>query len=369
MQGRFMLAADIGGTFSRFALFSMQEDSTGLRLMLEPGSKIRLATRDYASFGALLSALRDVPAPGGYTLLAPSPRPGFTLACAALAVPGPVDNGHCFAPNIPWPLSAKEAEAASGAPAGLLNDFAAQGKACLFPQILGLRVILPGESRPDSPCAVLGAGTGLGKAQIMPDPDQRGTPAVPVLAGAKAEQAAYIHLPASALDAAGLEALSARVRPSEGGHAVFPFNGEAEAAYEAFARKMSGRKEIIGDMAVTGYGLTMLYAFHTGQNSLLNPPEVTPLLASAPKALEWLARFYGRACRNFVLETMALGGVYLSGGMLSHVPGLLGHTAFEAEFRQSETQARLMRGVPVQWISNQDAGLWGSAVHGLSMAL
>jgi glucokinase len=132
---------------------------------------------------------------------------------------------------------------------------------------------------------------------------------------------------------------------------------------------------------VTGSGLAALYAFHNGDEFLRPAPEVAarireaslaPSFASASdsppaKSLEWLARFLGRAARNFVLEVMALGGVYLSGGMPGHVPALLGHSAFEAEFRGSESQKELLRYVPVSRVSNQEAGLWGAALHALRL--
>jgi glucokinase len=43
----------------------------------------------------------------------------------------------------------------------------------------------------------------------------------------------------------------------------------------------------------------------------------------------------------------------------------LGHPAFATEFRNSETQAFLLEDLPVSWISNQEAGLWGAAIFGL----
>jgi glucokinase len=161
--------------------------------------------------------------------------------------------------------------------------------------------------------------------------------------------------------------MSRRVLPSEGGHALFPFQGEEEAAFEAFARQISGRRDVIGDMIVTGYGLSLLYAFHRRAAVLETPEKITPRLAEYPLVMEWFARFYARACRNFALETLSLGGVYLSGGMLAHVPGLTEHPAFTLEFRRSETQKHLLENLPVYRVSSPDAGLWGAAIHGLQL--
>lgn len=376
MQGRFLLAADIGGTFSRFALFrlgtGLESASLSGQLFLElvPDSKIKIATKDSTSFTGLLERLLSEKTPGGYTLLPSGPRPGYEILVAAMAVPGPVEKGRCIAANIPWPLDKRDIEAVLGVPASLLNDFAAQGHACLFPEILGLHTVRPGESKGTSLSAVIGAGTGLGSALILPG---HGAHSKFILAGQKNATAERIALPPELLDnqascaISALEFLHGRVLPSEGGHAVFGFRGDAEAAFEAFMRRLTGRQEVIGDMAVTGHGLAALYAFHTGADRLLDPSDVTPLIHNSPITLEWFARFYGRACRNFVLTTLSLGGVYLSGGVLSHVPGLLGHPAFAEEFLFSETKDYLLREVPVCWISNQDSGLWGTAVYGLKL--
>lgn len=357
---RSMLAADIGGTFSRFALFTLDEDAAGFSLVLEAESKITLATRQAESFAALLSGL---PWAGG----------GARIDCAAAAVPGPVEKGRCLAPNIPWPLETRSLEQALNCPASLLNDFAAQGLACLFPDILGLRSLLPGAGLAGRSAAVLGAGTGLGKAQILPpalrrrEKEQENKEQGPALPeGYAAER---LSLPRKALSLEALGALEARVLPSEGGHALFPFQGEEEAAFEAFARSLSGRAAVICDMVVSGYGLSLLHAFHRGARQLLPPEDISPGLSTHAPELAWLARFYGRACRNFALETLALGGVYLSGGILQHVPGLAGHPAFAEEFRRSETQSALLSMIPVRRVSNPDAGLWGSAIHGLGLLL
>lgn len=371
MQGRFLLAADIGGTFSRFALFRLEEKradgGAGHRLSLEPESKIKLGTPDSSSFIALLERLGQEKSPGGYTLLPSGPRPGYELAAAVMAVPGPVEHGRCRAANIPWELSKRDVEAVFGVPALLLNDFAAQAHACLFPELLGLHCLLSGESKARAPVALVGAGTGLGSALILPD---YAAPAhsAKFFAGNKAECAACLDVPGDfSLSLNEGEALHHRVLPSEGGHAVFPFVGGPEAAFEEFVRRLSGRREVIGDMAVTGYGLSMLQAYHSGAEELLAPPAISKIIDEYPLVLEWFARFYGRACRNFVLSTLSLGGLYLSGGLLAHLPGLLGHPAFAAEFLASETKAYLLKDVPVSWVSNQDAGLWGAAVGGLGL--
>lgn len=389
MRTRFLLAADIGGTNSRFALFRLEEEAYsgtlpynpgGAWLSLQPQSKVSLPTAGHSSFAHLLENLRGRKAPGGFSLLG-----DFEIAALSLAVAGAVsgqgDEQVSHAPNISWPLRAADARQVSGAPTSLLNDFAAQGLACLVPEALGLQTVLPGVANPAAPAVIIGAGTGLGKAIILPrfGALPPGAPCQPAQAGSapakeKAKNAAgAVYLPYQGRREADLR-LDSRILPTEGGHSVFPFNGPEEAAFQAFLLEKTKRREAIGDMVVTGSGLAALYAYHAGLDcpeGLPEPPEVTAHMGERPevsaKVLEWMARFYGRACRNLVLETLALGGVFLSGGLLSHVPGLLGHPAFEAEFRHSETHAATLQNVPVRWVSNQDSGLWGAALHGVNI--
>jgi glucokinase len=235
---------------------------------------------------------------------------------------------------------------------------------------------------------MLGAGTGLGKAIILPcvlpscgrRRALRDSP-LPDLAQSNGcgSFAGKLFIPDGFVDCS-------RVLPSEGGHSLFPFKGQEEAAFQEFLLRMTKRKEAIGDMVVTGSGLSAIYAYHNDDNFLRPSPEIaakingaipnlpapgmaSPGSGSDPlvKSLEWLARFYGRVARNFVLEVLALGGVYLSGGMLEHVPALLGHSAFAAEFRGSESQHELLQEVPVNWVSNQEVGLWGAALYSLQL--
>ena len=83
------------------------------------------------------------------------------------------------------------------------------------------------------------------------------------------------------------------------------------------------------------------------------------------ETLEWASRFYARVCRNYVLETLALGGLYIAGGVAAKTQELLTHQAFEKEFRSSDTLADLLAKVPVSLIRDENSGLWGAAVLAL----
>ena len=355
-----VLAADIGGTNSRFALY--ETDGLAHGHVPRPQDRlcaVRLPTAGAASFADLL---RRAAAEEQGLFTSP--------VLLVLAVAGPVRDGRrCTPPNIPWAVDLDDpALHAPGMPplppVLLINDFVAQAYACLrpatpdvsnvldmpdmpdVPDVLDMLDVLDGHPVPDAPIAVVGAGTGLGKCLLLP-PVSDGVPP--------------------------------RALPSEGGHALFPFTDEREMAFAAFIRAHTGR-QVIGDLVVSGPGLRLLHAFHTGQ--WLEPAEVTARLTSAEhgagpdhvlshapsqvlsQVLSQFARFYGRACRDYVLETLALGGLFIAGGVAAATPALVTHPAFAEAFRQSDTHADLLRAVPVRLVRSPDAGLLGAALYG-----
>ncbi len=332
-ENQYVLAADIGGTHSRFAIFelrSMPGDTPRASLRLV--RKVRLRTQESGGSANLIRALAAASGDDAGYLTPVSPRP-VALSLAVLAVPGPTAGSDpaegpsdevCHCPNIPWPIVQQEIRAAlNGVPVRLLNDFAAQGFACAcLPGPLDITPVRPGAAKPFSPLAIVGAGTGLGQCLVLP-----GNP------------------PA--------------ILSSEGGHSLFPFVGEEEFAYAAYLANTTGRKEIIKDMVLSGSGLAHLYAFHTGES--LDPHEVPAKAARHFTTLQWCARFYGRSCRDFVLNSLSLGGVFITGGLAAHLPGLLDHPAFAEAFQDEPAMRHLLSAVPVYHFRNQDAGLWGSA--------
>ncbi|MDL2316935.1 glucokinase [Desulfovibrio sp. OttesenSCG-928-A18] len=359
-----ILAGDIGATNSRFALFGAETDSFGAPVLgLERERWLKGA--DYPSFSHALKALRSPGAGHEAALFEQGPEhsgPGAPLArqgdgrrpaLAVLALAGPIqgdgDDAFCRISNLPWLITAREVKAELGLDAVfLINDFAAQAYACLMPEQMDAAPVLSGTALADAPVAVAGAGTGFGKALLIFERN----------GGAAASETS----PGNSGNEFFRRLACARVLPSEGGHVDFPFIGKEEWDFALFAGARRGGRRLIGDAVVSGSGLADLYAFHTGQD--LHPHEATAKAGEQPRVLEWFARFYGRICRNYVLETLALGGLYITGGMALRVP-VLSHPAFAREFYTSASQEQLLRNTPVWHIRKAQAGLWGAALYGL----
>jgi glucokinase len=307
-----ILAADIGGTNSRFAFFSA--DDEGKLTML---SQSWLRTADADSFGSLINKLIS------WDL---SLKPADTDVIG-IAIAGPIENDTISSPPlIPWRIDISEAqEEFSLKRTFLINDFVAQAYACLSPAGKEAQTVFPGKAVRDATIAVVGAGTGLGKALLAPD--VRG---------------------------------NYRALPSEGAHADFPFVTEREHEFMKFLMHEAGISHVTYNQVVSGSGLSAVHRFLTGEQ--LTPQEVAKGFDNHPETLSWISRLYGRACRNFALETLALGGLFIAGGVAARNPVIVNHEAFKNEFYMSITMGHLLRDIPVWLITDQNSGLWGVAV-------
>ena len=265
-----LLCADIGGTNSRFAHFVLTEASAD-----ERGGKLQLKSVQWLPTEAASSLTEQLT-----TLYTGDfPLPPEETDLAVLAVAGPVREGrYSKLPLAGWEVDLPELIHRFGFADGrLINDFKAQALAILAPPGAAAQEILPGSAESRGAIAVIGAGTGLGKALLQPSPDGQGPPLV---------------------------------IPSEGGHADFPFAGGEEADYLEFLRQKRQEERINGNSVVSGQGLSYLHHFLSGEE--LEPAAVSRSFATHPRTLEWAARFYGRVCRNYVLETLATGGLYIA---------------------------------------------------------
>jgi glucokinase len=310
-----ILTADIGATNSRFAHFEVDQKG---KLSLVGTQWLK--TQESGSFGNLLEQVgaRDFPLEAEWADI------------AVIAVACPVERGvYCSPPYISWDIDLSTAQKKLGVNRSLLiNDFVAQAFACRSPIAEAAEQILPGQRVFNATVAVIGAGSNLGKASLVPD------------------------------GSGGFVAV-----PSEGGHANFPFVSDREFEFQEFLLRELGEEYVTANTIVSGRGLSSIHRFLTGET--LKPQEVTAKLTPNSETLIWAARFYGRACRNYALETLALGGLYVSGGVAPKVPSLVTHEAFATEFRSSRTLSAVLEKIPVYLNKNEESGLWGAAFLGL----
>lgn len=311
-----ILVCDVGGTSSRFGLFSLGENI--LALTDTQWHK----TKHIKSFGELLDELDS------------SPLNITTDSADAIvfAVAGPVVNGvRCSPPNIDWQINLADYDKRlKREKVSLVNDFVAQAFAVLGRLGEEAEIISEGQAVEGSPIAVVGAGTGLGKALLFP------------------KQGRYCAV------------------PSEGGHVNFCAESEDEFRFAIFAAERLKQSYLVWDRVTSGQGLELVHEFLTGQQ--ISAVEISQrcLGDESCETFKWFSRFYGRVCRNYVLETLALGGLFVAGGIAAKNPQLLRSKDFIRSFTQSSKYSDMLGKVPIRLQGNEEAGLWGAATIGQS---
>nr|WP_321514224.1 glucokinase [uncultured Pseudodesulfovibrio sp.] len=309
-----ILAADLGGTNSRFALFETTGDSF---VMVD---SIWLETHGAESFPQLLEQLWSSEFPV---------RPG-DFDCAVLAAAGAVVGGVTCPrlTNASWGIDIRDVDFGTHS-VSVINDFAAQAFACRTSAVDDAMVIQDGESVDGAPIAVIGAGTGLGYSALIPTE-------------------------------CGWSAL-----PFEGGHMAFPFFGRKEAEYGEFNQRESGRHWPEGDSVVTGLGLKLVHSFLTGED--LTPKEISASITIKDQTTKWYSRFYARACRDWAIGVMSRGGFFIAGGIAAKNPMFVTVPEFLEEFHDSHIYGDFLRSVPIRLNCNEESGLYGAGFYGMQM--
>lgn len=317
-----VLAGDIGGTKTALALFDRA--ARGLVLLRED----TLPSREFASLELVIEKF-----------LGTVPRPAIEAVC--LGVAGPVVDGRCVATNLPWVID--ERALASAIPAGrvkLLNDLEVAAHGVLGLPAAELRTLQPGIPRRGH-MVLIAAGTGLGEALIVQNGDRR------------------------------------LVIASEGGHADFAPRDGVEDDLLRFLRQEFGRVSL--ERILSGPGLFNVYRFlrHAGWSREStevaermragDPSAVVTEMALAgrdamcARALDIFVSVYGAEAGNLALKAMAVGGVFVGGGIAPRIlPRLIGG-AFVTAFRDKGRLAALMETMPIRVALNPRAPLLGAA--------
>ena len=275
------LIADIGGTNARFGLCNTEG---GLVTHVEV-----LKCADFAGPAAAAAAYLE------------KISPAVPVRRAAFCVASPVNADQVTLTNHPWSFSI------GGVRSGLalqhltvINDFRAIALA--VPRLTGkdLTPIGGGTVNPNAPIAVIGPGTGLGVALLVPG-----------------EQ------PSSWLPVS-----------TEGGHVTLAAATSREAAMIDDLRSLYGH--VSAERVISGSGLVTLYEALCRLDGKAAPDNLAPagvtaaaLDGSDPVAMETLTMFaalLGTVAANLCLSTGAQGGLYIGGGIIPK----LGH-GFPAE--------------------------------------
>ena len=313
-----LMVADIGGTNSRFAIFEICAD----QLLCK--NSVWLATAEFSSFSNLLGA-----AASGLNV------DNFAVVDAAvIAVAGPVQQGKfCKAPNISWDIEIDRIEKGLlPQQVILINDFVAQAYATVANNGVVAKEVYPGVCNEQFPRVIIGVGTGLGKAALVPNG----------ICGSSS----------------GLQHVA-----SEGGHAGFCIESVDEMPFLEFVLSGLDKPYVEWEDVLSGRGLELIHRFCCSEkrSEKLSAMEISQRLKPGSATLELFAKFLGRMCRDFTLEFMARGGIYLTGGVLAKNPLVLRSNSFRQALLNLADDTVSIANIPVYLVDQEDSGLWGAA--------
>lgn len=321
---KIILAGDVGGTKTNLGLFTVRENKlTPLRLK-------SFASKDYPGLTPLVQEF-----------LAQETTP---IRRACFGVAGPVIDGKCKTPNLPWFLDADEiARSLAFGSVSLINDLEATAYGLLTLEPKAFATLNRGLKQRDGNMALIAAGTGLGEAIIFTD------------------DKAYKPL------------------ASEGGHADFAPRTAVEIDLLRYLMRRFGH--VSYERALSGPGLLNIYNFLKDSNSFREPPwlrnrirskdssAVISEIALAKKAdicieaLDLFVSIYGAEAGNLALKAKAIRGVYIGGGIAPKILEKLRDGTFIRAFADKARFADFLSNIPVRVILNDRAALRGAAYY------
>ncbi len=323
-----ILAGDVGGTKTDLGLF--QQSAGALTLVREH----RYATAQFNSLEAVCVEFVGT---------------GTAVNAACLGVPGPIIDGRAHATNIPWELSSDSlSRTLKGVPVRLLNDLTAIAYGVVHLKPAEFAVLHRAENPPaHGNIAVLAAGTGLGESALVWEGDKYYAVA------------------------------------SEGGHSDFAPRSAEQIELLKFLTGEFGH--VSYERVLSGPGLWNIYRFLRRESGAEEPAWLSAQIAVGDPsaavsgaalagrdpvcvhALTMFCDIYGSEAANLALKVLALGGVYLGGGIGPKILPMLTGGAFVKGFLAKGRLNEILRRMEVRVSLNPAAGLLGAAHYAAAM--
>jgi glucokinase len=83
------------------------------------------------------------------------------------------------------------------------------------------------------------------------------------------------------------------------------------------------------------------------------------------ETLDVWTEIFGAVTGNFALQTMALGGIYIAGGIAVKILHKLQDGTFFKSFCGTSKLAPVLARIPISVVVNEDAPIWGAAYEAL----
>jgi glucokinase len=322
-----ILAGDVGGTKCNLALFAEKNGK------LEVVFRERFASKEFAQFDLIIRE---------FTRRATSSLGQQKIRAAGFGVAGPVVNNRIHATNLPWVVDADTLASEVGVKSiVLVNDLGATGHSLEHLPPEDFCVLNPGKPLPGGTRALLAAGTGLGEGILF-------------WAGTR-----Y------------------KVVPSEGGHSDYAPRTDQQIDLLKFMRHRY--PQVSWELILSGRGFRTLHEFiaPSVKHPIFEDPDADPapfitksgLDRSCPvcvEALDLWTNIYGAEAGNLALKVLALGGVYVAGGIAVKILPKMKDGTFFNSFKDKWHFGAMLADVPVSVVLNESAPLIGAAYEALA---
>src|SRR5262252_1403223 len=314
-----VLLGDIGATNARFAL-------------LTDGALGPVTWIEVARYPQFADAVRD--------FLQAHPRK-IVINHALFAVAGPVEDERCILTNLSWIIDGREMrDQFDFGTVRIINDF--EATALSLPHLQGkdLRTLGGWHASVAAPMAVLGPGSGLGVAGLLPHGQQ------------------WI------------------VIASEGGHATLSASSRQEDEVLEHLRQRFGH--VSAERALSGPGLENLYHAIAALDGIdaptRNAAEITHAALkgtcrTAQTSLNMFCAMLGGFAGNVALSYGARGGVYIAGGIAPRIVDYLAGSEFRQRFEQKGRFRSYLKAIPSHVIVHSAATFLGLRSLALSGSL
>ena len=317
-----ILAGDIGGTNTRLATFGF----AGNRLKLV--NEQRFPSRDHETLDEIVGTFLS------------TYQPPVKQACFGVA--GPVKHGRCVATNLPWVVDARDLAGILGLETVyLINDLEANAYGVAVLDASDFLILNARETGIKGNAAIIAAGTGLGEAGYYWDGNQ--------------------HYPFAC----------------EGGHTDFAPRNELEMQLLRFL--LARFEHVSYERILSGPGLLNIYEFlrHAGYGDEpdwladeMRQQDPSAVISKAAldgrselceQALHLFVSLYGAEAGNLALKTMAVGGLFVGGGIAPKIITKLKDGTFMQSFTDKGRMKVYLEAIPVRVILNDKTGLFGTA--------
>lgn len=326
-EAQTILAGDVGGTETRLGLFSIQKGRPRL-----------LHEKEFSSqnYQCLEDILRDFL----------KGKEGIAAACFGLA--GPVTSSHVKTTNLPWQIRTSSLKKElSLVKVEIMNDLVANAYGISLLKRSDFEILNPCRPKKGN-AAILSAGTGLGIAILFWDGKR--------------------HHPSA----------------SEAGHVEFGPRNLLEI--DLYKYLLSRFGHVSYERILSGKGLFHLYQFLKDSRAFgkepvwlskmmreKDPASVVSEMARlkknrlCEKALDLFVSIYGSAAGNIALQVMAVGGIYLGGGIAPKIIWKLREGPFMEAFKNKGRLSHVVAHIPVKVIRNEKTALLGAASRAIDL--